>query len=304
MPAYFSVRFVCEKKNIYPDLVKDFCESLLAGGFAFLSGYWGSEEDSFADIIAWNQKKLEENYELGFTEHYSHGYKQMLFDYGGYSEVRMFVSNDRDEDVFSFDVIIPEDELIDWNGGAPGYNSEKIAGLERFCQKIWMQAYISTVQTELELSDPAPTAEEIRAGAVPGAEPFAILPKEVWQGFCRRDKLSAERNDTERVSEKYACRNTGRSGVLLRLKGVGKDMSDNTNRDLQERIIALIEEILGVPAGTITPDTLIEDVEEWDSLMHVTIIGELEEQLGISIPLDDAIELKSMPELLEKAGCL
>ena len=81
-------------------------------------------------------------------------------------------------------------------------------------------------------------------------------------------------------------------------------MSDNANRDLQEQIIALIEDIMGVPAGTITPDTQIEDVEEWDSLMHVTIIGELEEKLGISIPLDDAIELKSMPELLEKAGCL
>ena len=72
----------------------------------------------------------------------------------------------------------------------------------------------------------------------------------------------------------------------------------------QDKIIALIEEILMVPAGTITPDTLIEDVEEWDSLMHVTIIGELEERLGVKIALEDAIELKSMPELLEKAGCL
>ncbi|MBP3205746.1 MAG: acyl carrier protein [Lachnospiraceae bacterium] len=76
------------------------------------------------------------------------------------------------------------------------------------------------------------------------------------------------------------------------------------NQELQDRIIALIEEILMVPSGTITADTRIEEVEEWDSLMHVTIIGELEEQLGVKIPLEDAIELKSMPELLEKAGCL
>ncbi|MBR1772200.1 MAG: acyl carrier protein, partial [Lachnospiraceae bacterium] len=98
-----------------------------------------------------------------------------------------------------------------------------------------------------------------------------------------------------------------RQGVLLRLKGVGTNMSDEKNQekqDLQERIIALIEDILGVPVGTITLDTLIEDVEEWDSLMHVTIIGELEEQLGLSIPLDDAIALQSMQELLEKAGCV
>lgn len=71
---------------------------------------------------------------------------------------------------------------------------------------------------------------------------------------------------------------------------------------MREKIIALIEEILQVNPGTITPDTNIADVEEWDSLAHVMIIGELEEKLGISIPLEDAIELTSVTELFEKAG--
>ena len=65
----------------------------------------------------------------------------------------------------------------------------------------------------------------------------------------------------------------------------------------------LIEDVLKVPAGTITEDTMIEDVEQWDSLAHVMIIGQLEEELGVSIPLDEAIDLKGMRELLEKAGC-
>lgn len=73
---------------------------------------------------------------------------------------------------------------------------------------------------------------------------------------------------------------------------------------MQEKIIALIEELLKVPAGTVTIDTRIEDVEEWDSLMHVMIIGELEERLGVVIALDDAVELTGVRELLEKAGCL
>lgn len=72
----------------------------------------------------------------------------------------------------------------------------------------------------------------------------------------------------------------------------------------QEEIIALIEGLLKVPAGTITVDTQIADVEEWDSLAHVMLIGELETQLNVSIPLDDAIELTSVKELLEKAGCV
>lgn len=72
---------------------------------------------------------------------------------------------------------------------------------------------------------------------------------------------------------------------------------------MKEAIIALIEEILKVESGTICEDTKMEDVEEWDSLAHVMIIGELEERLGISIPLDEAVDIVSVKELLEKAGC-
>lgn len=72
---------------------------------------------------------------------------------------------------------------------------------------------------------------------------------------------------------------------------------------MKEKVLALIEEILNVPAGTITEDTRSEEIEEWDSLAHVAIIGELEERLGVSIPLDEAIEISSVKEILEKCGC-
>lgn len=68
---------------------------------------------------------------------------------------------------------------------------------------------------------------------------------------------------------------------------------------MQEKVIRLIEDILKVPAGTIQPDTRIEDVEEWDSLAHVMILGAMEEQLGIVVPLEEAIEMTKVSELLE-----
>lgn len=71
---------------------------------------------------------------------------------------------------------------------------------------------------------------------------------------------------------------------------------------MKEKIIALMTEIMQVPEGTITEDTVMDDLEEWDSLAHVMLIGELESQLGISIPLDEAVEISSVKELLEKAG--
>lgn len=67
---------------------------------------------------------------------------------------------------------------------------------------------------------------------------------------------------------------------------------------MRDKIIQIIEETLKVAPGTITADTKIEDVEEWDSLAHVMILGALEEQLGLSIPLEEAIEMTSVSELL------
>lgn len=71
---------------------------------------------------------------------------------------------------------------------------------------------------------------------------------------------------------------------------------------MKEKIIAIMTEIMQVPEGTITEETVMEDLEEWDSLAHVMLIGEMESQLGISIPLDEAVEISSVKELLEKAG--
>ena len=71
---------------------------------------------------------------------------------------------------------------------------------------------------------------------------------------------------------------------------------------MRERIIALIEETLDLEPGTVTENSMIDEIEGWDSLAHVLIIGELENQLDISIPLDEAVEITSVKELFEKAG--
>lgn len=73
---------------------------------------------------------------------------------------------------------------------------------------------------------------------------------------------------------------------------------------MKEKILALIEEVLQVPEGIVTEETRMEDLEEWDSLAHVMLIGELESRLGIEIPLDEAVEITCVMEILEKAGVL
>ena len=50
----------------------------------------------------------------------------------------------------------------------------------------------------------------------------------------------------------------------------------------------------------LSEDTRIEDVEKWDSLAHLMIIEAIENKLGKAIPIDEAMEITSVKELLEK----
>ena len=51
-----------------------------------------------------------------------------------------------------------------------------------------------------------------------------------------------------------------------------------------ERIVA---EVLQLDREDVSPDLQRDDVENWDSLGHLRIIAELEEQLQITIPIED-----------------
>lgn len=90
MPAYFNLSVQFRRDELYPTFVKDFYALLDEAGMRFQSGYWGFEEDSLEETTEWNQRKLEEDFNLGFTEHHSHDYKQVIYKFGGYSEVRGF----------------------------------------------------------------------------------------------------------------------------------------------------------------------------------------------------------------------
>ncbi len=67
---------------------------------------------------------------------------------------------------------------------------------------------------------------------------------------------------------------------------------------MEEKIIKIITEVLELPEGTITVDTYIKDVEQWDSLAQVMIIGALEEELGVSIPVDVAVDLEGVQDYI------
>lgn len=52
----------------------------------------------------------------------------------------------------------------------------------------------------------------------------------------------------------------------------------------------------GVDADMLTPELAYQSIDEWDSVGHMALIGELEEQFNITMDIDDIIEFSSYGE--------
>jgi len=53
-----------------------------------------------------------------------------------------------------------------------------------------------------------------------------------------------------------------------------------------EQKIALIEETLELDEGTLTPDTVLADVEEYDSMAKLSLIVMMDDEFGVKLTGD------------------
>jgi len=48
------------------------------------------------------------------------------------------------------------------------------------------------------------------------------------------------------------------------------------------------------------PDLRIGDIEQWDSVAHLDLMSEIEQEFGVRFDLDEITTLTSLPELLSR----
>jgi acyl carrier protein len=66
-------------------------------------------------------------------------------------------------------------------------------------------------------------------------------------------------------------------------------------------IIGIFAECLEIPEDEITPDSRFKELKNWDSLIHVQIIAEIEELYSISLPIERLTEINTVRELIAEA---
>ena len=61
-----------------------------------------------------------------------------------------------------------------------------------------------------------------------------------------------------------------------------------------EEFLEFIAGVMEVDLSELSEDTAYGEFEKWDSLMHMRIIMEVEDEYGIEIPIDEVPELKTL----------
>jgi acyl carrier protein len=68
---------------------------------------------------------------------------------------------------------------------------------------------------------------------------------------------------------------------------------------MEDKIIKIVAEILEMDEKRISLETTQQEIEEWDSLAHIRMIAEIEEQLGVLVPIEKVAEIYTVKDLIQ-----
>lgn len=188
MATYFCITFEYSKNRLTNHTVSEFYYNLINNGFSFKGGYCGSEKNTLEEIINWNQQKLNDDFQLEYTEHYTHDYKQVLFNLYGFSVARLFILNLKKNDYFSFELIIPEDDFLQIKRGRKRKVIrlyDRMEYIKELIEKMWNTDTFNYINTTWESTSGYSPVNDLKNNKEPIIQPYAIIPTELLRGTLK-----------------------------------------------------------------------------------------------------------------------
>ncbi len=68
---------------------------------------------------------------------------------------------------------------------------------------------------------------------------------------------------------------------------------------MEERVRAIMADILMIDAAQIKDDASIETIEKWDSLAQIDLIAALEEEFGVTFEVEEFQIMTNFGEIIE-----
>ena len=66
-----------------------------------------------------------------------------------------------------------------------------------------------------------------------------------------------------------------------------------------EQLNEFFEDLFGLNNIVISRETTAADVKGWDSLMHITLVSEVEEVFGIKFTMKQILEMQNVGEMID-----
>ena len=65
----------------------------------------------------------------------------------------------------------------------------------------------------------------------------------------------------------------------------------------KEEKLAMLEEVMDLDEGELTEESVLDDIEEWDSLSVLTLISEMKKKFDISLTTQQIRDFKTVADI-------
>lgn len=72
-----------------------------------------------------------------------------------------------------------------------------------------------------------------------------------------------------------------------------------SREEILEKINDIFHDVFDDDSIVVVEETTADDVEDWDSLMHITLISEVESAFGFKFQMKDVVGMKNVGEMID-----
>lgn len=69
-------------------------------------------------------------------------------------------------------------------------------------------------------------------------------------------------------------------------------------KDIYKRLTEVFRDVFDDDSITLTPQTTADDIDEWDSIEHINLIGAVEDEFGLRFKMGEVSGMKNVGEMV------
>jgi acyl carrier protein len=72
-----------------------------------------------------------------------------------------------------------------------------------------------------------------------------------------------------------------------------------TREEIKQKVTDIFHDVFDDDSIVLTDETTASDIEDWDSLTHITLISEIEDAMGYKFSMKEVLGMKNVGEMLD-----